>query len=85
MKEGLYKGLTVIFTVTLALFMLMGAVIVIVQLIGIVMGNGDMVLSIHNRFNTYAIRVSALCGFAGFFAAYLKPRKRTGKYLNLRS
>lgn len=64
-----------IFTVTVILFMLMGAAIVLVQLIGIVLGNGAVVLGVSKAIKNLSTEIAAVCGFAGFFAAYLKPKK----------
>lgn len=75
MKEQLYRILSLIFTVTVILFMLMGASIVLVQLIGIILGNGAMVLGVSKAIKNLSTEIAAVCGFAGFFAAYLKPKK----------
>lgn len=75
MKEQLYRILSLIFTVTVILFMLMGAAIVLVQLIGIILGNGAMVLGVSKAIKNLSTEIAAVCGFAGFFAAYLKPKK----------
>lgn len=76
MKENLYRILSAVFTVTVILFMLMGAAIVLVQLVGVILGNGVLVLGISKTLKNLSTEIAALCGFAGFFAAYLKPKKK---------
>lgn len=54
----------------------MGTAIVLVQLAGIVLGNGELVLGVSKAIKDISTETAALCGFAGFFAAYLKPKKK---------
>ncbi len=75
MKQRLLQICMAVFTVTLPLFMLMGTAIVLLQLVGIVMGNGALVLGINSALKTYATWVSSVCAFSGFFVGYLKPKK----------
>ncbi len=76
MKNTLLKICMTVFTVTLPLFMLMGTAIVLVQLAGIVVGNGALVLGINTALKIYATWIASVCAFAGFFVGYLKPKKR---------
>lgn len=76
MKETLYRICSIVFTTTVILFMLMGAAIVLVQLTGVVLGNGELVLGVSKAIKNISTETAALCGFAGFFAAYLKPKKK---------
>ncbi len=76
MKESLYRMLTHLFTVTLILFMMMGGVYVAVQIVGIIIGSGALVLGIEGAVKDLSTYVSAICGFVGFVAFYLKPDKK---------
>lgn len=76
MREQLYRISSIVFTATVILFMLMGAAIVVIQLVGIILGSGAMVLGIDSVLKDLSTETAALCGFAGFFAAYLKTPKK---------
>jgi len=75
MKKTLYNFFGVIFDVSLVLFMLMGFVLVVGQVIGIFTNQPNMVLWFANKLKDQSAWISCISGFAGFFAAYLKPKK----------
>lgn len=75
MKETVYQVLGVVFTISLALFMLMGFAIVALQVVGAVLGMGGLVLAAGNC-EVYAIYMSVLCGIVGFIAHYFAPKKK---------
>ena len=75
MKENLRKIILPIFTVSLILFMVLGAIIVLVQLFSIITLNGALSESIYGGLKLWAIRFSAVAGFAGFAMSYLKKEK----------
>ena len=75
MKETMYRILSTVFNISLPLFMLMGFVLVAVQLIGALLGLGDLVLFAGDC-EVYCIWMSVLCGFAGYFASYFTPKKK---------
>lgn len=76
MKDTIYKYLNLLFTVTMILFVLMTAVIVLVQLVGIAVGNGGMVLGINDALKTYATWVSTICGLIAMVAHNFMPKKK---------
>lgn len=72
--EALRKVCMVVFKVTLPLFLLMGVVLVLGQLIGAIIGNGALVLGINTALKTYSIWVASACAFSGFIMGYLKKK-----------
>lgn len=76
MKDALYKTLVLIFLVTLVSFMLIGVCLVLCQLFGIAIGNASLVLNVNKMLKPCSIWIASVCGFAGFFASYLKPSKK---------
>lgn len=75
MKETMYRILSIIFDISLPLFMLMGFAVVALQIVGALLGLGGLVLAAGNC-EVYCIYMSVLCGFAGFFAHYFAPPKK---------
>ena len=74
MKDKIYKILNKIFTVTMILFVLMTAIIVVGQVIGIIIGNGELVLGINSALKTYATWVSTVCGLVAMMAYNFMPK-----------
>lgn len=74
MKSILFNFFTTIFTATLVLFILVGFIIVFGQIFGIIIGNGIFILKINSLLKQYAIIISTISGFCGFFAYYLKNK-----------
>jgi hypothetical protein len=74
MKENLKKIILPIFTISLALFMVLGVIIVLVQLFSIITLNGALSVSVYEGLKLWAIRFSAIAGFAGFAMSYLKKK-----------
>lgn len=70
----LHKICLVVFQITLPLFLLMGTVLVLGQLIGAIIGNGALVLGINTALKTYSIWVASICAFSGFIMGYLKNK-----------
>lgn len=76
MKKTIYDICMVIFEITLPLFLLMGAVLVLTQLVGALIGNGAIVLGINNALKTYSIWVASICAFSGFIMSYVREKKK---------
>ena len=76
MKKTIYNICMVIFEITLPLFLLMGTVLVLTQLVGALIGNGALVLGINYALKTYSIWVASVCAFAGFIMSYCKDKKK---------
>ena len=74
MKSFIYSILSFFFTLSLPLFMLMGFALVVVQFIGALIGNGELVL-MAGKCEIYCIWMSVLAGFLGFAASYFAPPK----------
>jgi len=75
MKAILHTIFSTVFNITLPLFMVMGLVIVVVQMVAAVMGDGQTVLAA-GKSEIYAIWVSVICGFAGYLDHYVRPKKK---------
>lgn len=75
MKETMHKLLSTVFNISLPLFMLMGFALVAVQFVFGLLGMGEIVL-IAGKCEIYCIWMSVLCGFAGFFDSYFRPKKK---------
>lgn len=76
MKKAIYDICMVIFEITLPLFLLMGTVLVLTQLVGALIGNGAIVLGINNALKTYSIWVASICAFSGFIMSYVREKKK---------
>lgn len=74
MREKLYNLCSIVFTISLFIFLLMGFIIVFTQILGIFIKNPDLVISINKLLKIHATHISAIAGFSGFFAYYLKRR-----------
>ena len=66
----------VVFEITLPLFLLMGTVLVLTQLVGALIGNGAIVLGINSVLKTYSIWVASVCAFSGFIMSYVREKKK---------
>lgn len=66
----------VVFEITLPLFLLMGTVLVLTQLVGALIGNGAIVLGINSALKTYSIWVASVCAFSGFIMSYVREKKK---------
>lgn len=75
MKDTLVKIFTLIFQITLPLFLLLGAAVVLVQLVAVIIGNGALAVGVNSVLKIWAIRTSCITAFCGFFLSYLKPKK----------
>lgn len=72
----IYRCLDFIFRVTLIVFILMAAAIVFGQAVGILFGNGALVLGINSALKTYATWISSICGMAAMFSRNFMPKKQ---------
>ena len=61
-----------VFLITMPLFMLLGIIIVLVQLVSIFMGNGSQLVYIRKLLYPWASNASSLCMFAAFIYSYEK-------------
>ena len=73
MKETLKKICLYVFEITLFLFLFLGAIIVLTQLLGCITKDGKLVLAISKSLNQYATWSASACAFAGFIIGYLQP------------
>ena len=76
MKKMIYNICMIVFEITLPLFLLMGTVLVLTQLVGALMGNGALVLGINSALKTYSIWVASICAFSGFIMSYVREKKQ---------
>lgn len=75
MKKMIYNICMVVFEITLPLFLLMGTILVLTQLVGAVIGNGAIVLNINTALKTYSIWAASVCALSGFIMSYVKEKK----------
>jgi len=61
-----------VFQITMPLFLLLGAVIVITQIVCCFTGNGSMSLWIRNLLRPWATYSAGVCLFAAFIYSYVK-------------
>ena len=64
-----------VFELTLPLFLLLGIAVVLVQLFAALTANGSLAVGIDAALKIWAIRISCVTAFCGFFLSYLKPAK----------
>ena len=76
MKKTIYNICMVVFEITLPLFLLMGTVLVLTQLVGALIGNGAIVLGINSALKTYSFWVASVCAFSGFIMSYVREKKK---------
>lgn len=71
MKNNISKIIYTIYCITLAGFIILGIVLVLIQLFGIFLRNGAIVIKAKNLFALSAIRLSIICAFTSFLNRYL--------------
>ncbi len=76
MKQSAYGFFKKLFSVTMLAFMVLGFIMILFQLFGIVSQNPKLILWSNNTFKNPAMYISCITGFAGYFAHYLKPKKK---------
>lgn len=76
MKVTLRNALSVIFTVCLMLFMVMGIGIVLIQAFAMLTGNGALSIAVAGTPKSIVIFLSVIAGFAGFFYSYLPKEEK---------
>lgn len=79
MKKTLASIIRPIFTASLIAFMILGAIIVLVQIFSIITLNGDLSVGVYQGLRLWAIRFSCIAAFAGFAMSYLKENKKVVK------
>lgn len=72
MKEKISSWITVLFNVSLTLFLLLGGAIVVVQLVSVFLLNGKLAVGINDVLKLWSIRASVVAAFCGFLVPYLK-------------
>lgn len=60
------------FEITMPLFILLGILIVVIQGVAILTGNGSLLVWIYKFFYPWASRASSICMFAAFIYSYVK-------------
>lgn len=76
MKKTLTSIFMPIFGISLGLFLILGAIIVIVQLFSIITLNGALSVKVYDGLKSWAIRFSVITAFVGFGMSYLKTKKK---------
>lgn len=76
MKEKMISVITVIFNISLMLFLLLGAAIVLVQLVSVFLLNGALASGINDMLKLWSIRASVVAAFCGFIVPYLSSGKK---------
>lgn len=71
MKNNISKIIYTIYCITLVGFIILGIVLVLMQLFGIFLRNGAIVIKAKNLFVLSAIRLSIICAFTSFLNRYL--------------
>ncbi|WP_339012474.1 hypothetical protein LDK02_00525 [Fusobacterium animalis] len=71
MKNNISKIIYTIYCITLVGFIILGIVLVLMQLFGIFLRNGAIVIKAKNLFALSAIRLSIICAFTSFLNRYL--------------
>jgi hypothetical protein len=71
MANALRKICMICFQITMPLFMIFGAIMVALQLVGAVTGNAHLVVDARSIFRPLAFRASTVCIFASFVNSYL--------------
>ena len=71
MKNNISKIIYAIYCITLVGFIILGIVLVLMQLFGIFLRNGAIVIKAKNLFALSAIRLSIICAFTSFLNRYL--------------
>ncbi len=69
--KGLRNILDVLFVIGLALFMGLGTIIVLVQLVGVFSANGALTVNIMQKLGNPTFLIAAITGIIGFIQSYL--------------
>lgn len=74
MREKISSGITLLFNISLTVFLFLGAVIVLVQLAGVFTLNGAWAVGINSALKLWSIKASVVAAFCGFIVPYLKKK-----------
>ena len=77
MKKKINTLIRILFVVALALFMILGIVTVLLQLIGLLFGNGELMVFADSRIFPFAVLGSTVAGFLSFVFPYIDEKKST--------
>ena len=69
-RQKLAKSLTVVFVVLLVAMLVLGTVQVLLQLVGLIIGNGDFIVSTAAAIGPFTYAVAAAFGTITFFVAW---------------
>lgn len=76
MREKMINIITMIFNISLMLFLFLGAAIVLVQLISVFLLDGALASGINGMLKLWSIRASVVAAFCGFIVPYLSSGKK---------
>lgn len=76
MKKAIYRICLLIFEITLPIFVILGGILVLTQLVGAILGNGALVLGISDALKIYATWTACICAFSAFVISYVKEKKK---------
>lgn len=72
MKERIASWIIILFNISLAVFLLLGGAIVMIQLVGVFTLNGGLAVGVNDVLKLWSIRASVVAAFCGFIVPYLK-------------
>lgn len=76
MREKMINIITMIFNISLMLFLFLGAAIVLVQLVSVFLLDGALASGINGMLKLWSIRASVVAAFCGFIVPYLSSGKK---------
>lgn len=77
MKKKINGAVRALFALALAVFMLLGIVTVLLQMIGLIIGNGDLMVFADSKIFPYAVLGSTIAGFLSFVFPYTCEKDKT--------
>jgi len=77
MKQLLTNVFQLLFNISLPVSILLGMVIVVVQLVAVIISDGQLAIYIDTLLKVPTIRIIIITAFSGFFLGYLKPGKKS--------
>ena len=70
MKKKINNAVRTLFVLALAVFMLLGIATVLLQLVGLITGNGELMVFADSKIFPYAVLGSTIAGFLSFVFPY---------------
>ncbi|GAF24317.1 MULTISPECIES: hypothetical protein [Shouchella] len=72
------KVLMIIFICSVTLFILLGSVLVLGQLLGLLVANGNWVINLDENLASTVYFVTSIAAFSGYLLSYTKKKKTEG-------